>query len=62
MRQIFFFYISSLIERFLNMLIMEVMHPDSHAPIGIKLHFIDIYLEELANIGAKEVSSKLHDI
>uniref|UniRef100_A0A2D4LSF1 Uncharacterized protein n=1 Tax=Micrurus spixii TaxID=129469 RepID=A0A2D4LSF1_9SAUR len=52
----------SLIERFLNMLIMEVMHPDSHAPIGIKLHFIDIYLEELATVGAKEVSSKLYDI
>ncbi|XP_058041569.1 ribosomal RNA processing protein 1 homolog B isoform X1 [Ahaetulla prasina] len=47
----------SLIERFLNMLIMEVMHPDSHAPIGIKLHFIDIYLEELANVGAKELTA-----
>ncbi|XP_013907439.1 PREDICTED: ribosomal RNA processing protein 1 homolog B [Thamnophis sirtalis] len=47
----------SLIERFLNMLIMEVMHPNSHAPIGIKLHFIDIYLEELANIGAKELTA-----
>uniref|UniRef100_A0A2D4PCR1 Uncharacterized protein n=1 Tax=Micrurus surinamensis TaxID=129470 RepID=A0A2D4PCR1_MICSU len=47
----------SLIERFLNMLIMEVMHPDSHAPIGIKLHFIDIYLEELATVGAKELTA-----
>ncbi|ETE62528.1 Ribosomal RNA processing protein 1-like B, partial [Ophiophagus hannah] len=47
----------SLIERFLNMLIMEVMHPDSHAPIGIKLHFIDIYLEELAKVGAKELTA-----
>ncbi|XP_026529811.1 ribosomal RNA processing protein 1 homolog B isoform X2 [Notechis scutatus] len=48
---------ASLIERFLNMLIMEVMHPDSHAPIGIKLHFIDIYLEELAKVGAKELTA-----
>ncbi|XP_015670231.1 ribosomal RNA processing protein 1 homolog B isoform X1 [Protobothrops mucrosquamatus] len=47
----------SLIERFLNVLMMEVMHPDSHAPIGIKLHFIDIYLEELAKVGAKELTA-----
>ncbi|KAG8136469.1 hypothetical protein E2320_005047 [Naja naja] len=47
----------SLIERFLNMLITEVMHPDSHAPIGIKLHFIDIYLEELAKVGAKQLTA-----
>ncbi|XP_025028759.1 ribosomal RNA processing protein 1 homolog B isoform X2 [Python bivittatus] len=47
----------SLIEPFLNMLMTEVMHPDSHAPIGIKLHFIDIYLEELAKVGAKELTA-----
>lgn len=32
-----------------------VMDPDSNAPTGIKLHFIDIYLDELAKVGAKEV-------
>ncbi|KAM6447044.1 ribosomal RNA processing protein 1 homolog B isoform 2-T2 [Liasis olivaceus] len=47
----------SLIEPFLNTLMTEVMHPDSHAPIGIKLHFIDIYLEELAKVGAKELTA-----
>lgn len=33
----------------------EVMDPDSNVPIGIKFHFIDIYLNELAKVGAKEV-------
>ncbi|XP_063161352.1 ribosomal RNA processing protein 1 homolog B [Candoia aspera] len=47
----------SLIQPFLNTLMTEVMHPDSHAPIGIKLHFIDIYLEELAKVGAKELTA-----
>lgn len=31
------------------------MDPDSNAPTGIKLHFIDIYLNELAKVGAQEV-------
>lgn len=31
------------------------MDPESGAPVGIKLHFIDIYLDELAKVGAKEV-------
>ena len=46
---------SSLIELFLQLLMKEVMDPDSNAPFGIKLHFIDIYLDELAKVGAKEV-------
>lgn len=31
------------------------MDPNSNAPTGIRLHFIDIYLDELAKVGAKEV-------
>lgn len=31
------------------------MDPDSNSPTGIKFHFIDIYLDELAKVGAKEV-------
>ncbi|NXX79443.1 RRP1B protein, partial [Urocolius indicus] len=47
----------SLIELFLQLLMKEVMDPDSNAPIGIKLHFIDIYLDELAKVGAKELTA-----
>ncbi|KFO97310.1 Ribosomal RNA processing protein 1 B, partial [Calypte anna] len=47
----------SLIEPFLQLLMKEVMDPDSHAPTGIKFHFIDIYLDELAKVGAKELTA-----
>ncbi|NWQ85469.1 RRP1B protein, partial [Burhinus bistriatus] len=47
----------SLIELFLPLLMKEVMDPDSNAPTGIKLHFIDIYLDELAKVGAKELTA-----
>ncbi|XP_067401276.1 ribosomal RNA processing protein 1 homolog B isoform X2 [Emydura macquarii macquarii] len=47
----------SLIEPFLHLLMKEVMHPESNAPNGIKFHFIDIYLEELAKAGAKELTA-----
>lgn len=33
----------------------EVMDPESNTPSGIKFHLIDIYLQELAKVGAKEV-------
>uniref|UniRef100_A0A8C0GX62 Ribosomal RNA processing 1B n=1 Tax=Chelonoidis abingdonii TaxID=106734 RepID=A0A8C0GX62_CHEAB len=49
----------SLIEPFLHLLMKEVMHPESNAPNGIKFHFIDIFLEELAKAGAKEVENNL---
>ncbi|CAM4447561.1 unnamed protein product [Lepidochelys kempii] len=47
----------SLIEPFLHLLMKEVIHPESNAPSGIKFHFIDIYLEELAKAGAKELTA-----
>ncbi|XP_057261019.1 ribosomal RNA processing protein 1 homolog B [Pezoporus wallicus] len=47
----------SLIELFLQLQIKEVMDPDNNAPTGIKLHFIDIYLDELAKVGAKELTA-----
>ncbi|XP_033915889.1 ribosomal RNA processing protein 1 homolog B [Melopsittacus undulatus] len=47
----------SLTELFLQLQMKEVMDPDSSAPIGIKLHFIDIYLDELAKVGAKELTA-----
>ncbi|KFP17814.1 Ribosomal RNA processing protein 1 B, partial [Egretta garzetta] len=45
----------SLTELFLQLIMKEVMEPESNAPTGIKLHFIDIYLDELAKVGAKEL-------
>ncbi|NXP25076.1 RRP1B protein, partial [Scytalopus superciliaris] len=47
----------SLAEPLLQLLMKEVMEPDSNAPSGIKLHFIDIYLDELAKVGAKELTA-----
>ncbi|XP_048349463.1 ribosomal RNA processing protein 1 homolog B [Sphaerodactylus townsendi] len=47
----------SLTEPLLSLLMREAIHSESHAPIGIKLHFIDIYLEELAKVGAKELTA-----
>ncbi|NWY58154.1 RRP1B protein, partial [Chionis minor] len=47
----------SLIELFLPLLVKEIMDPESNAPTGIKLHFIDIYLDELAKVGAKELTA-----
>ncbi|XP_065716915.1 ribosomal RNA processing protein 1 homolog B [Patagioenas fasciata] len=47
----------SLIELFLQLQIKEIMDPESGAPVGIKLHFVDIYLDELAKVGAKELTA-----
>uniref|UniRef100_A0A672U9H1 Ribosomal RNA processing 1B n=2 Tax=Strigops habroptila TaxID=2489341 RepID=A0A672U9H1_STRHB len=47
----------SLIELFLQLQMKEIMDPDSNSPTGIKLHFIDIYLDELAKVGAKELTA-----
>ncbi|NXF96715.1 RRP1B protein, partial [Eubucco bourcierii] len=46
-----------LIEPLLQLLMKEIMDPDSSAPTGIKFHFIDIYLNELAKVGAKELTA-----
>lgn len=37
----------------------EAIHPECNAAVGVQLHFIDIYLEELAKVGAKEVGSEM---
>lgn len=43
------------IEQLLELLTTEILHPDSQAPNGVKSHFIEIFLEELARVGASEV-------
>ncbi|NXU16263.1 RRP1B protein, partial [Pardalotus punctatus] len=47
----------SLVEPLLQLLKKEIMDPDSNSPTGIKFHFIDIYLDELAKVGAKELTA-----
>ncbi|NXH20098.1 RRP1B protein, partial [Bucco capensis] len=47
----------SLSELFLQLLMKEVMDPESNAPTGIKFHLIDIYLNELAKVGAEELTA-----
>ncbi|NWW13942.1 RRP1B protein, partial [Oreocharis arfaki] len=46
-----------LVEPLLQLLMKEVMDPDSNSPTGIKFHFIDIYLDELAKVGANELTA-----
>eukprot|EP00062_Callorhinchus_milii_P017821 gi/632970666/ref/XP_007901776.1/ PREDICTED: ribosomal RNA processing protein 1 homolog B [Callorhinchus milii] len=49
----------SLVSRFLDCLTAEVLNPAGNsAPNGVRYHFIDIYLEELATVGAQELSAE----
>ncbi|XP_036301580.1 ribosomal RNA processing protein 1 homolog A isoform X2 [Pipistrellus kuhlii] len=45
------------IEQLLELLTTEILHPDSQAPNGVKSHFIEIFLEELARVGASELTA-----
>ncbi|XP_020926723.1 ribosomal RNA processing protein 1 homolog B isoform X5 [Sus scrofa] len=45
----------SQIQLFLDVLMKEVLHPESQAPSGVKFHFVAIYLEELSRVGGKEL-------
>ncbi|NWW39834.1 RRP1B protein, partial [Panurus biarmicus] len=46
-----------LTEPLLQLLMKEILDADSNSPTGIKFHFIDIYLDELAKVGAKELTA-----
>ncbi|XP_026939819.1 ribosomal RNA processing protein 1 homolog B isoform X4 [Sagmatias obliquidens] len=45
----------SRIKLFLDVLMKEILHPESQSPNGVKFHFIDIYLDELSKVGGKEL-------
>ncbi|XP_066115347.1 ribosomal RNA processing protein 1 homolog B isoform X1 [Saccopteryx bilineata] len=45
----------SRIKVFLDVLMKEVLNPESQSPNGVKFHFIDIYLDELSRVGGKEL-------
>lgn len=41
---------------FLDVLMKEVLHPESRCPDGVRFHCIGVYLDELTKVGGKEVS------
>ncbi|XP_049730928.1 ribosomal RNA processing protein 1 homolog B isoform X2 [Elephas maximus indicus] len=43
------------IKLLLDVLMKEILHPESQSPNGVKFHFIDIYLDELSKVGGKEL-------
>ncbi|XP_004475361.2 ribosomal RNA processing protein 1 homolog B isoform X2 [Dasypus novemcinctus] len=45
----------SRIKLFLDVLMKEILHPESQSPDGVRFHFIDIYLDELSKVGGKEL-------
>ncbi|XP_053421748.1 ribosomal RNA processing protein 1 homolog A isoform X2 [Nycticebus coucang] len=45
------------IEQLLELLLTEILHPNSQAPHGVKSHFTEIFLEELSKVGAKELTA-----
>ncbi|XP_004842554.2 ribosomal RNA processing protein 1 homolog A isoform X2 [Heterocephalus glaber] len=45
------------IEQLLELLTTEILHEDSQAPNGVKSHFLEVYLEELAKVGAAELTA-----
>ncbi|XP_078089210.1 ribosomal RNA processing protein 1 homolog B isoform X2 [Mustelus asterias] len=49
----------SVVSRFLSCVTKEVLNPSSNsAASGIRFHFIDIYLQELAKVGAQQLSAE----
>ncbi|XP_024417765.2 ribosomal RNA processing protein 1 homolog B isoform X2 [Desmodus rotundus] len=45
----------SRVELLLDVLMKEVLHPESQSPDAVKFHFIDVYLDELSKVGGKEL-------
>uniref|UniRef100_A0A452VNR2 Ribosomal RNA processing 1B n=1 Tax=Ursus maritimus TaxID=29073 RepID=A0A452VNR2_URSMA len=45
----------SRIKLFLDVLMKEILHPESQSPNGVKFHFIDIYQDELSKVRVKEL-------
>ncbi|XP_062949203.1 ribosomal RNA processing protein 1 homolog B isoform X2 [Cynocephalus volans] len=45
----------SQIKLFLDVLMKEILCPESQSPNGVRFHFIDIYLYELSKVGGKEL-------
>jgi hypothetical protein len=54
---LFFFFFFSQITLFLDILMKEILSPESQSPNGVRTHLIDVYLEELTTVGGAEVRS-----
>ncbi|KAM9850481.1 ribosomal RNA processing protein 1 homolog B [Aulostomus maculatus] len=48
---------SSVVDRFLEVLTAELLHSSSEAPSGLQLHVLDLYMTELAAVGAAELTA-----
>ncbi|XP_060054778.1 ribosomal RNA processing protein 1 homolog A isoform X2 [Erinaceus europaeus] len=46
------------VEQHLELLTTELLHPDSPAPKGVQSHFLEIFLQELSRVGAKELTAQ----
>lgn len=47
----------SQIKLFLDVLMKEILSPESQSPDGVRAHLIDAYLDELSMVGGREVRS-----
>ncbi|KAL6081578.1 hypothetical protein STEG23_005237, partial [Scotinomys teguina] len=45
----------SQIKLFLDILMKEILNPESQSPDGVRSHLIDIYLDELSTVGGREL-------
>ncbi|KAM6161752.1 ribosomal RNA processing protein 1 homolog A [Erethizon dorsatum] len=45
------------IEKLLGLLTTEILHEESQAPNGVKSHFLEVFLEELTKVGARELTA-----
>lgn len=52
-----FLLFSSQIKLFLDILMKEILNPESQSPDGVRAHLIDVYLDELSTVGGREVRS-----
>ena len=48
----------SVVARFLDLVVAQLLHIDSEAPSGLQLHILDLYMTELAAVGSKEVQHR----
>ncbi|XP_040003754.1 ribosomal RNA processing protein 1 homolog B-like isoform X2 [Xiphias gladius] len=48
---------SSMVARFLELLIAQLLQSDSAAPSGLQFHILDLYMTELAAVGSAELTA-----
>ncbi|KAK2839391.1 hypothetical protein Q5P01_013131 [Channa striata] len=48
---------SSVVERFLELVTVQLLQSSSRAPIGLQFHILDLYMTELAAVGSEELTA-----